>query len=175
MKISEIMKTGTYIPATVTIKGKQFDAAYPFPLLHVDLDDERLEISAPLHKDAFLSSPKEEKICIPLKQIREIRCSAQKWYGGPLWKRYETDCAFRFPIIITIELTDHSVYRFRNNMLLMIYDLYRFSKESDITLIDEKQLLDMLKDVSAQQSTPNIEREIGLLLAPFAGSFELIS
>ena len=80
MKISEIMKTGTYIPAGFKINDMIYDAAYPFPLLSVDMNDERILISAPLHTDAFIAYPKKEEICIPFDQVKTIRCHAQKWY-----------------------------------------------------------------------------------------------
>ena len=51
MKISEIMKTGNYIPVTFGLKGKAYEAAYPFPLLNVDLNDERILITAPLQNE----------------------------------------------------------------------------------------------------------------------------
>lgn len=177
MKISEIMKTGNYIPVTFGIKGKAYDVAYPFPLLNVDLNDERILITAPLQKDDFLPSPKNEEICIPLCNVKVIHCSAQKWYGGPVWKRYtnDTDNTFRFPIIIEIKLKDNTVYRFRNNALIMIYDIYQIIKDKDIEFIDEKDMMNILKNVNTEQNALNIEIEIANLLAPMVEKFELIS
>lgn len=130
-----------------------------------------------LQKDAFLPSPKDEEIHIPLNKVKLIRCGVQKWYGGPVWKRYTNDSnkTFRFPIIIEIELIDNTIYRFRNNALIMIYDIYQITKNKNIEFIDEKDMMDMLKNVNREQNALNIEIEIANLLAPIVEEFELIS
>ncbi|RGC52596.1 hypothetical protein [Absiella sp. AM29-15] len=173
MKISEIMKTGTYIPAGFKINDTIYDAAYPFPLLSVDMNDERILISAPLHTDAFIAYPKKEEICIPFDQVKTIRCHAQKWYGGPLHKPY-TDL-FRFPIVVDIELLNHTTYKFRNNALIMIYDIYQLIQDKNIVFVDEKHLMKMLKKINTKQSALNIDIAVVEVLAPIAEQFELIA
>lgn len=177
MKISEIMKTGTYIPATFHVMDKVYDAAYPFPLLNVDLDENRILIRAPLQKDVMIANPKYEEICIPFHQVEAIHCNAQKWYGGPLWKRYSDDAdqLFRFPIIIDIKCKDHTIYRFRNNALIMIYDIHQIIKNTYIVFVDERNMMDTLKDIDTKQKAFNIDIQIAHLLGPLAEQFEMIS
>lgn len=177
MNISEIMKTGTYVPATFEIKGNVFPAAYPFPLLHVDINDERILITAPLQKDVMIAYPKNEEINLSFHQVKTIRVHAQKWYGGPLWKRYndDTNQLFRFPIIVDIECKDHTVYRFRNNALMMIYDIYQIVQNKDITFVDEKNLMEILKDIDKDQKAFQIDIEIAQLLCPMVEQFDIIS